>query len=358
MTSYKFVCNFPGCGKSFKRRDYLSRHEANHALTKPYSCQICDFKFARKDLLEKHKSSKSHNSKLAKFNSNNHHQQQQQQQNQQQQQQQNQQNQQIQQLVPIPNSYQSAIPHATQTHQQQQQVQQQQQQVQQQAQISTAAATVSIPMKSVAVSVSVSGESTTLSSPAHNNNSNNNNNNLSPSSSRQHYSIPNRPHSSLAKLDPLLNPVTVDGISSEAMHDFEDFAPLEDPISWLFGNVSTDGSRIPFFNNQLQDATNNGNFSNNEYSDSSNFFNYNNSNLVPSTNNFNGNIGSGFNSGYLPNNNSNIVTSPNGPNNNNNDANSMQYYSGFVPPFNRNANNDYYSYSYLDSVYGWYCYFG
>ncbi|GMG39788.1 unnamed protein product [Ambrosiozyma monospora] len=68
MTTYKFVCTYPGCGKSFKRKDYLSRHKVNHAPRKPYSCELCDLGFTRTDLLDKHKLSKSHKTRLAEIN--------------------------------------------------------------------------------------------------------------------------------------------------------------------------------------------------------------------------------------------------------------------------------------------------
>lgn len=59
----RFVCKSEGCGKSFNRRDYLSRHEANHSKVKPFSCEQCQMGFSRKDILEKHYKSQSHQEK-------------------------------------------------------------------------------------------------------------------------------------------------------------------------------------------------------------------------------------------------------------------------------------------------------
>ncbi|QPG75303.1 hypothetical protein FOA43_002654 [Brettanomyces nanus] len=56
----RFKCPFPNCSKFFKRRDYLQRHEANHAAVRPFRCELCGISFSRKDLVRKHKTSKSH----------------------------------------------------------------------------------------------------------------------------------------------------------------------------------------------------------------------------------------------------------------------------------------------------------
>lgn len=60
----KFECSFPGCGKAFKRRDYLTRHEGNHSNVRPFQCLLCQKSFARRDLLDKHFRSKSHQLEL------------------------------------------------------------------------------------------------------------------------------------------------------------------------------------------------------------------------------------------------------------------------------------------------------
>lgn len=56
----KFVCSFPDCGKDFKRRDYLTRHESNHSDVRPFECKSCQKTFVRRDLLDKHNRSKAH----------------------------------------------------------------------------------------------------------------------------------------------------------------------------------------------------------------------------------------------------------------------------------------------------------
>ncbi|ODQ57848.1 hypothetical protein WICANDRAFT_34630, partial [Wickerhamomyces anomalus NRRL Y-366-8] len=50
----KHLCNFPGCAKSFKRKDYLQRHSSTHSNIRPFNCTICKCSFTRKDLLDKH----------------------------------------------------------------------------------------------------------------------------------------------------------------------------------------------------------------------------------------------------------------------------------------------------------------
>lgn len=59
----KHLCNFPGCAKSFKRKDYLQRHSSTHSNIRPFNCTICKCSFTRKDLLDKHRRSKSHRNK-------------------------------------------------------------------------------------------------------------------------------------------------------------------------------------------------------------------------------------------------------------------------------------------------------
>lgn len=39
----KFSCPFPGCGRSFNRRNSLKRHERIHLRLKPYRCKMCDY---------------------------------------------------------------------------------------------------------------------------------------------------------------------------------------------------------------------------------------------------------------------------------------------------------------------------
>ena len=46
------------CSKSFDSVKNLQKHRLTHAEVKPYSCSYCTIKFSRKDLAEKHMSSK------------------------------------------------------------------------------------------------------------------------------------------------------------------------------------------------------------------------------------------------------------------------------------------------------------
>lgn len=66
-TARRFVCQTEGCGKSFNRRDYLFRHEANHSDVKPFSCAQCQLGFSRKDILEKHYKSQTHQDKRSQL---------------------------------------------------------------------------------------------------------------------------------------------------------------------------------------------------------------------------------------------------------------------------------------------------
>ncbi|CDK30049.1 unnamed protein product [Kuraishia capsulata CBS 1993] len=49
-------CDFPGCHKSFSRREHLSRHQLNHYPKKVYRCEWdgCSKTFVRNDLLQRH----------------------------------------------------------------------------------------------------------------------------------------------------------------------------------------------------------------------------------------------------------------------------------------------------------------
>lgn len=58
IRSRLFECS--SCSKSFTRKDYLYRHEKNHAQFKPFKCDQCNLSFTRSDLLTKHFKSKSH----------------------------------------------------------------------------------------------------------------------------------------------------------------------------------------------------------------------------------------------------------------------------------------------------------
>lgn len=57
----RLKCN--ECGKTFRRRDYLQRHQASHTNARPFNCSICEISFNRKDLLDKHLHSRGHHRK-------------------------------------------------------------------------------------------------------------------------------------------------------------------------------------------------------------------------------------------------------------------------------------------------------
>lgn len=59
-TITRFKCSYEGCGKSFKRADYLTRHASTHKEVRPHRCERCNISFTRRDLLLKHLKSKTH----------------------------------------------------------------------------------------------------------------------------------------------------------------------------------------------------------------------------------------------------------------------------------------------------------
>ncbi|CAN6626581.1 hypothetical protein TRVA0_011S00144 [Trichomonascus vanleenenianus] len=49
-----FACTFPGCDKSFQRKEHLNRHNLNHAPKHTYCCEKCGKEFYRRDLYNRH----------------------------------------------------------------------------------------------------------------------------------------------------------------------------------------------------------------------------------------------------------------------------------------------------------------
>ncbi|KAG9347367.1 hypothetical protein JZ751_004934 [Albula glossodonta] len=49
-----FSCNWEGCDKKFARSDELSRHRRTHTGEKKFACPVCDRRFMRSDHLTKH----------------------------------------------------------------------------------------------------------------------------------------------------------------------------------------------------------------------------------------------------------------------------------------------------------------
>lgn len=55
-TSVQIFCDEPGCNKSFKRTDHLTRHKRNHASKNLFTCTWsgCNKSFVRRDVWSKH----------------------------------------------------------------------------------------------------------------------------------------------------------------------------------------------------------------------------------------------------------------------------------------------------------------
>ncbi|ORY85551.1 fungal-specific transcription factor domain-domain-containing protein [Protomyces lactucae-debilis] len=52
--SAKYVCEYPGCGKRYRRAEHRTRHQLNHKGVS-VACDICGKTFTRNDLLNRHK---------------------------------------------------------------------------------------------------------------------------------------------------------------------------------------------------------------------------------------------------------------------------------------------------------------
>ncbi|KAI7823979.1 hypothetical protein BX661DRAFT_126748, partial [Kickxella alabastrina] len=52
----RYVCEYVGCSKQFKRQEHLKRHFRVHTGERPYKCPSagCDKGFARMDNLNQH----------------------------------------------------------------------------------------------------------------------------------------------------------------------------------------------------------------------------------------------------------------------------------------------------------------
>ena len=40
-----YVCEFPGCGKEYKKRHHLKEHERKHTGDMKYACEVCGKRF-------------------------------------------------------------------------------------------------------------------------------------------------------------------------------------------------------------------------------------------------------------------------------------------------------------------------
>ncbi|EKD13377.1 hypothetical protein MBM_08460 [Drepanopeziza brunnea f. sp. 'multigermtubi' MB_m1] len=54
MDSRQHPCSYAGCGKSFSRKEHLSRHEKTHDPQNLLTCQVCGREFNRNDSLQRH----------------------------------------------------------------------------------------------------------------------------------------------------------------------------------------------------------------------------------------------------------------------------------------------------------------
>ncbi|KAK2761629.1 hypothetical protein FQN54_001457 [Arachnomyces sp. PD_36] len=52
--SKEYTCRFPGCTARYRRKEHLSRHEAQHTQPQSFKCAICNRDFGRNDTLRRH----------------------------------------------------------------------------------------------------------------------------------------------------------------------------------------------------------------------------------------------------------------------------------------------------------------
>ncbi|EFY91663.1 C6 and C2H2 transcription factor, putative [Metarhizium acridum CQMa 102] len=50
-----FSCSWPGCGRMYRKREHLQRHERSHARDFKYECPICKKRFVRRDVMTRHR---------------------------------------------------------------------------------------------------------------------------------------------------------------------------------------------------------------------------------------------------------------------------------------------------------------
>ncbi|OJJ95207.1 hypothetical protein ASPACDRAFT_47952 [Aspergillus aculeatus ATCC 16872] len=64
MDLESFSCSHPGCGRSYRRKEHLTRHTASHLQPSAAACPFCDKTFSRNDTLRHHVRHNHHDKKL------------------------------------------------------------------------------------------------------------------------------------------------------------------------------------------------------------------------------------------------------------------------------------------------------
>ncbi|KAK4115102.1 hypothetical protein N656DRAFT_481906 [Canariomyces notabilis] len=54
VSSKRFECSAPGCGRHFTRKEHLTRHAKSHNSQFQHQCPICGRRYARSDVLKRH----------------------------------------------------------------------------------------------------------------------------------------------------------------------------------------------------------------------------------------------------------------------------------------------------------------